>query len=299
MISKGIKGGGFQADRVAAMGADKLTRRMVEDIIRRLAFSFLLATASCLISLSGCAKKPPEVKRLPAFARLTYVKGTVNVTHLGRMFSGTDTTRLAELDVVETGSKARAEVAFDSLTFTRLDEDTKVRLDSLYLDRETQDRKVHLNLVSGEALSRVGTLASKSTYEIESPTAVMAVRGTRFLVGVDKDQETKVVVLEGKVGVRRPKRKEPEVLLPFKTKLRIGKGTIVLKPEALVPKDLEDLEKKWKTWEDERKLLQKGLGSLGIEAPILENKKVEKALEKGKEAQKILKGLGVGGEKKK
>ena len=250
-----------------------------------------------LLVIMGCAGKAPET-RIPAFARLTYVKGAVNVTHLGRMFPGTDTTTLTELDQVETGPRARAEVAFDSLTFARLDEGTKVRLDSLYLDRETQGRKVHLNLVSGEALSRVGTLASKSTYEIESPTAVMAVRGTRFLVGVDRDQETKVVVLEGKVGVRRPKRKEPEVLLPFKTKLRIGKGTIELKPEALVPKDLEDLEKKWKSWEDERKLLQKGLGALGIEAPILQNKKVEDALQKGKEAQKILKGLGVGGEKK-
>ncbi len=86
--------------------------------------------------------------------------------------------------------------------------------------------------------------------------------------------------------------------MPFKTKLRIGKGTIELKPEALVPKDLEDLEKKWKSWEDERKLLQKGLGALGIEAPIFQNKKVEDALQKGKEAQKILRGLGVGGEKK-
>jgi hypothetical protein len=252
-----------------------------------------------LLVVMGCAKKPPEVKRLPAFARLTYVKGAVNVTHLGRMFPGTDTTALSELDVVETGSKARAEVAFDSTAFAKLDEDTKVRLDSLYLARDSGSRRVHLNLVSGEALSKVSKLAGQSTYEIESPTAVMAVRGTKFLVGVDKDQETKVVVLEGKVGVRRPKRKEPEVLLPFKTKLRIGKGTIELKPEALVPKDLEDLEKKWKSWEDERKLLQKGLGALGIEAPILENKKVEDALQKGQEAQKILKGLGVGGEKKK
>jgi len=252
-----------------------------------------------LLVVMGCAGKAPET-RVPAFARLTYVKGAVNVTHSGRTFPGTDTTTLAELDLVETGSKARAEVAFDSTAFAKLDEGTKVRLDSLYLDRDSGSRRVHLNLVSGEALSRVGTLASKSTYEIESPTAVMAVRGTRFLVGVDKAQETKVVVLEGKVGVRRPKRKEPEVLLPFKTKLRVGKGTIELKPEALVPKDLEDLEKKWKSWEDERKLLKKGLGELGIEAPILENKKVEDALQKGKEAQKILKGLGVGkGEKKK
>lgn len=265
---------------------------------RRFVFFSLLATLYSLLLFPGCAKKPPEVKRLSAFARLAYVKGAVNVSHLGRMFPGTDTTTLSELDVVETGPKARTEVAFDSLTFTRLDEETRVRLDSLYLDRDSGSRRVHLNLVTGEALSRVGTLASKSTYEIESPTAVMAVRGTRFLVGVDKDQETKVVVLEGKVGVRRPKRKEPEVLLPFKTKLRIGKGTIELKPEALVPKDLEDLEKKWKSWEDERKLLQKGLGALGIKAPILQNKKVEDALQKGKEAQKILKGLGVGGEKK-
>jgi hypothetical protein len=266
---------------------------------RRFVFFSLLVTLYSLLLFPGCARKPPEVKRLPAFARLTYVKGGVIVIRAGRGFPGTDTTALSELDVVETGPKARAEVAFDSLTFARLDEDTRVRLDSLYLDRDSGSRRVHLNLVTGEALSRVGTLASKSTYEIESPTAVMAVRGTKFLVGVDKAQETKVVVLEGKVGVRRPKRKEPEVLLPFKTKLRIGKGTIELKPEALVPKDLEDLEKKWKSWEDERKLLKKGLGALGIEAPILQNKKVEDALQKGKEAQKILKGLGVGEEKKK
>jgi len=268
---------------------------------RRFVFLSLPAILYTLLLFSGCAKKPPEVKRLPAFARLTYVKGGVTVTRAGRGFPGTDTTALSELDVVETGPKARAEVAFDSLTYARLDEETRVRLDSLYLDPDSGNRRVHLNLVSGEALSRVSQLAGRSTYEIESPTAVMAVRGTKFLVGVDKDQETKVMVLEGKVGVRRPKRKEqPEVLLPFKTKLRIGKGTIELKPEALVPKDLEDLEKKWKSWVDERKLLQKGLGALGIgAAPILENKKVEDALQKGKEAQKLLKGLGVGGEKKK
>ena len=258
-----------------------------------------LSILIALLFLVGCARKPPEVKRLPAFAHLTYVKGGVTVTRAGRGFPGTDTTALSELDVVETGPTAKAEVAFDSLTYARLDEETRVRLDSLYLDPHSGNRRVHLNLVSGEALSKVSALAGKSTYEVESPTAVMAVRGTKFLVGVDKNQETKVVVLEGKVGVRRPKRKEPEVLLPFKTKLRIGKGTIELKPEALVPKDLEDLEKKWKSWEDERNLLQKGLGALGIKAPILENKKVEDALQKGKEAQKILKGLGVGKEEKK
>jgi hypothetical protein len=262
----------------------------------RVVFLSILIT---LLFLVGCAKKPPEVKRLPAFAHLTYVKGGVTVTRAGRGFPGTDTTALSELDVVETGPTARVEVAFDSLTYARLDEETRVRLDSLYLDPNSGNRRVHLNLVSGEALSKVSALAGKSTYEVESPTAVMAVRGTRFLVGVDKNQETKVVVLEGKVGVRRPKRKEPEVLLPFKTKLQIGKETLELKPEAVVPKDLEDLEKKWKSWEDERNLLQKGLGALGIKAPILENKMVEDALQKGKEAQKILKGLGVGKEEKK
>lgn len=264
---------------------------------RRLVFTaFVLGS---LVLIAGCGRKPPVVTRPPAFARLTYVKGDVHVTHGGRVFPGSDTTTLSELDQVETGSQARAEVAFDSLTFAKLDENTRVRLDSLYLDRDSGSRRVHLNLITGEALSKVSKLASHSTYEIESPTAVMAVRGTRFLVGVDKDQKTKVVVLEGKVGVRRPKRKEPEVLLPVKTKLLIAAGMKELKPEALVQTDLDQIEKKWQSWEDERNLLKKGLGSLGIKAPILENKKVENALEKGKQAQKILKGLGVGKEKKK
>lgn len=256
-----------------------------------------------LLFLIGCQGQKEQPKPVPAptprgrmGARLSYMEGLVTLTR--------DKTRLpAELnmvlltgDTVETGKDAQAEVTFEDSSTIQLDPETRLGITELARDSSSGQRTVKTKLLSGELLAKVAKLAKESTFEIESPTAVAAVRGTEFGMAYKEGEPTQVTVLAGKVGVSQPGKPAYEVLVPEHSRILVKLEERPGKFLKLLPQEEEGLKAKWQQWEERKgkalerlkpipKILGPEMPKLGPEGGKL-GSKLGKAnvLEKGKAA---------------
>jgi hypothetical protein len=229
--------------------------------MRRIKLLFFLVITSTLIL--GCRRPGEQAQQQPKppvppanagriEAKLTYLEGEVSLTR--------DKTRLpAELDMVllpgdtvETGKDAQAEVTFDDSSAINLDPESRFVITELVKDSASGQRTGKTNLFSGELKAQIAKLAQNSTFEIESPTAVAAVRGTEFIVAYREGQPTQVTVLVGRVGVRRPGKREAEVFIQEHERLFIRLAERPGRPFRLAPGDEDLIRVKWKRWQERR-----------------------------------------------
>jgi len=229
--------------------------------MRRIKLLFFLVITSTLIL--GCRRPGEQAQQQPKppvppanagriEAKLTYLEGDVSLTR--------DKARLpAELDMVllpgdtvETGKDAQAEVTFDDSSAINLDPESRFGITELVKDSASGQRTVKTDLFSGELKAQIAKLAQNSTFEIESPTAVAAVRGTEFIVAYREGQPTQVTVLAGRVGVRRPGKREAEVFIQEHERLFIRLAERPGRPFRLAPGDEDLIRVKWKRWQDRR-----------------------------------------------
>jgi hypothetical protein len=187
-----------------------------------------------------------------AEAKLTYLEGEVSLTRDKARLPAEMDMVLLPGDTVETGKDAQAEVTFDDSSAINLDPESRFGITELVKDSASGQRTVKTDLFSGELKAQIAKLAQNSTFEIESPTAVAAVRGTEFIVAYRPGQPTQVTVLVGRVGVRRPRIKEAEVILLEHHRLAIFFGKRPGKPIRLALGDEDLIRVKWKRWQDRR-----------------------------------------------
>jgi hypothetical protein len=185
-------------------------------------------------------------------ARLTYLEGSVSFTRDKARLPAELDMALLPGDTVETGKDAQAEVTFDDSSTLDLDPETRFGISELAKDSSSGQRTVRTSLLSGELQARIAKLAQNSTFEIESPTSVAAVRGTEFIVAYRPGQPTQVTVLIGRVGVRRPRIKEAEVILMEHHRLAIFFGKRPGKPIRLALGDEDMIRVKWKRWHERK-----------------------------------------------
>lgn len=107
---------------------------------------------------------------------------------------------VAEGDAIRTGETGLAEmVFFEGVAITILPESI-VRVDRRAVVAD-ETAEVVLNLSLGDLLSRVNAAARPIHYEVHTPSAVIAVRGTEFWVSLTLEQHTRVIAIEGDVTV--------------------------------------------------------------------------------------------------
>jgi len=228
--------------------------------MRRIKLLFFLVITSALIL--GC-RRPGEQAQQPlppvppenagrVEARLTYLEGPVSFTRDKARLPAELDMALLPGDTVETGKDAQAEVTFDDSSTLDLDPETRFGIGEMAKDSASGQRTVKTNLLSGELQARIAKLAQNSTFEIESPTSVAAVRGTEFIVAYRPGQPTQVTVLIGRVGVRRPRIKEAEVILLEHHRLAIFFGKRPGKPIRLALGDEDLIRVKWKRWHERK-----------------------------------------------
>jgi hypothetical protein len=103
---------------------------------------------------------------------------------------------------IRTEVMSQATISFFDGSTIELQGETEVSLSELNFDTESSTSSIRLRQEAGQTISRVKKLADpKSRYEIETPAAVAAVRGTSFFVGVSRDGKTFVGNIEGLVSV--------------------------------------------------------------------------------------------------
>ena len=137
-------------------------------------------------------------------AALAEVSGVVEVMPVGSdtWLPAVPGSRVTIGDRIRTGTSSVATLAFFDGSVTILAAETELTVSQLSARRDGHDKAIVLHQWVGRTYNRVQRLLdAASSFEIETPTAVTAVRGTVFAVEVESDGTTEVTVGEGLVEV--------------------------------------------------------------------------------------------------
>lgn len=147
--------------------------------------------------------------------RFNHITGDVKIKRAGAEVWGIvkEGFTVAEGDIIKTGETGRAEINFDSGEVIRMTENSQLEI-SQVLVTEARSFLRRVFLKSGKFYFEVKKKGSDVMLSVETPTAVVGVKGTEFGIKVNYHGklETEVFCFEGKVWVRDIK-EEKEVLL--------------------------------------------------------------------------------------
>jgi len=107
---------------------------------------------------------------------------------------------LSNGEKVRSENQSRAEIAFADGSIIRIDANST--LDIVDLKKDKSGQQVEAKVWSGKVWANVNKMSKKSKFELESPTAVAAVRGTVYRMAVLPDRTTKIAVYSGAVEVK-------------------------------------------------------------------------------------------------
>jgi hypothetical protein len=130
-----------------------------------------------------------------AEAKILSISGAVEVrpTREGQWTSASENMEIAEGGGIRTGAEGGAVVLMPNKTKVWLKEGTALEIE------QRQTLASRLALVFGKIKVRVPHLMRKEKFEVRTPAAVCAVRGTEFTMGATENGKTEVQVLFGEV----------------------------------------------------------------------------------------------------
>jgi len=165
------------------------------------------------------------LKGIPIDGLVTFIKGLVSIKLTGaeewQPLHLND--KITQGNWIRTSEQGTIEITFDDHFSILLRPATTVEItaarkkSAIYL-------MYKLFLDIGKTISKIKQSTGKETrFEIQTPSAVAAARGTEFRAGVDSDITTRLEVLAGKVEVQAAKQK---------VEVKAGEGTAVKKDKA-------------------------------------------------------------------
>ena len=160
--------------------------RNIRTSLKPLALGFL-AVAVIILIFSSFPSLAAEAARK---AILSEVRGAVEVKISPGTWEPARTGMvLHELDEIRTGPASFTEVLLDDSGKTgrfEVEEKTRVRLNTMTWNSGTDEKQTLLDVAIGTIKIYVEKLKGKSKFEVNTPTAVLGVRGTVFKVTVDE-----------------------------------------------------------------------------------------------------------------
>jgi hypothetical protein len=177
-------------------------------------------------------------------AKVTAMSGGVEVrqTREGQWIPASVGIQVPEGGAIRTNSGAEAEMLMPNKTKVWLKENSDLELE------QRQTFASRLALVFGNIKLRVPHLLRQERFEVRTPAAVCAVRGTEFTLGTTEEGRMRLQVLFGEVKLRftiPPERGSDKFEIPQGQELRlaeVGKGT---KPELMTAAEENEALEDW------------------------------------------------------
>ena len=132
------------------------------------------------------------------------VQGTVEVQHAGVWQNASIGASVFVSDHLRTGPHSRATVVFRDDSVLDLAPNTEFSIETQEFDESARHYRSLLRLEAGKLRVWASAYYSepRARYELETPTAVVAVRGTQFIASYDSGAElSEVIGLDGRVEV--------------------------------------------------------------------------------------------------
>ena len=175
------------------------------------------------------------VRSNPVPAEIIDIHGSVELFRAdGKNQKVTQTGVLIRLgDRIKTSSESTAAIKFADDTIMTLHADSLIRFDHLSAHGTTGMVDSRLHLIDGRIDTRVTpAVGPGSRFEIHTPSAISAVRGTEYRTAVsEKENASSIEVLHGKVAVKGAK-KQRLINAGFGTK--VAKGQAPIAPRKLL-----------------------------------------------------------------
>lgn len=141
----------------------------------------------------------------PSVASFTTVTGSVSALHSATkasLVASVGTPALLQ-DTVITKKRSRTQLKFIDNSMLNMGQNFEMNIKEFTYDETNNVRKAILNAVQGTVEVVVAKLGSETTdFTVETPSAVISVRGTAFYVTITADGRTFITVTEGRVAVR-------------------------------------------------------------------------------------------------
>jgi hypothetical protein len=172
------------------------------------------------------------LKGIPIKGTITFLKGDVKVQLVdkGGWHSLSKGDSLRQGSAIKTGSDSAVEVTFEDGSSFFVRDNTIVQILIAHKGGLIYIRRFFLEL--GRSITKVkGATGNESRFEIKTPSALAAARGTDFRVSVDASEIMRSEVIEGKVGVEAQKQ---EVLVNAGQGIMVERGKAPEKPRVLL-----------------------------------------------------------------
>lgn len=146
-------------------------------------------------------------------------------------------------DQIMTEADSSVTIFFQDRSEVLIHSNSLVRVDELLVEKSTEAVKVDLKKSTiftvwlGKIRATVSPITAHDTFEINTPVATCAVRGTDFSVAVNEHNETVVKVYEGVVGVKDTAGLGEEKLVYQGSQVIVKPGAAVPDPEPLVDEE--------------------------------------------------------------
>ncbi len=155
--------------------------------------SMAFFTVAALVALLGCGKSEEGANTLVV---QNYI-GTVTIQGSGGSRQPEIGGSVAEGETVVTGGASSVDLVYNESALVRINENSSTRIDSVMA---TLKKSTDLSLQKGSIFTTVSKLKDDENFRVNTPTMVIAVRGTSFRVSSD-DNISDTDVLSGTVRV--------------------------------------------------------------------------------------------------
>lgn len=149
---------------------------------------------------------------------------------------------IVEGDRIKTSLNSRVEIAMPDETILKINENTIFDVNEIKTPEVDNEDKMKFTLWAGNIWGQFKKIfSSRQEREIESPSAIVAIRGTTIEMDVDQNQNTLIKVEEGNVLVRS-KDIEGEVMVGPNQETYVEKGKAPTEPSGLRMPELKEGE---------------------------------------------------------
>jgi len=198
-----------------------------------------------------------EYGELP-LSNLSYLKGVVEykVNEKADWQEARAGTTLELNHILKTGVESYATIIFFDGSKIRVEENTIVTIKKLQADLdkkgEFKQGNIGISVLLGEVAAKLEKVKMKEReFEIESPGSLIGVRGTFFVVKVDRSKKTYILVLRGKVSVKNVRarilQKVKEISVGAGQGTEVEQGKLPSKARNLSRLEISSLEKREET----------------------------------------------------
>ncbi|MCP4134371.1 MAG: PQQ-binding-like beta-propeller repeat protein [bacterium] len=150
--------------------------------------------------VSGCGEKE-KVSNLNS-AKIIFTVGDVTVKKTAKWTDGIPDMELVKGSEIKTGPESQCDIVIGTDSFVTVKAKSHLILEELFKSIQGTEKNT-LELKIGKSVINPKKLLKGDKFRVKTPTAIAAVRGTRFVVQSQPEGKLKIAVVSGKVELKR------------------------------------------------------------------------------------------------